>query len=223
MTNEDLAIAAQGGDQEALHKLWENVRCLCFMIVHREWERLGSDRCAAAGITLDDLKQEVYFAFLQAVKAFDFKAGFRFTSYLKFSVKNVFVRACGSARCKRNPLNNSISLDVFAGNAPDGEENAPLSAIIPDLEAEERFLQIDTKIYKEIAREQLEAAMWSYCTPPQREILRLRYFEGKTVTECMEELQLSKSAVCCRETSALQALRRCPMWKQLYALLPHEE
>jgi hypothetical protein len=87
---------------------------------------------------------------------------------------NVTSQACGYTGARKNPLNNSISLDVFAGNAPDGEENAPLSAMIPDLEAEERFLQIDTKIYREIAREQLETAMWSYCTPPQREILRLR-------------------------------------------------
>ena len=223
MTNEDLTIAAQGGDQEALHKLWENVRCLCFMIAHREWERLGSDRCAAAGITLDDLKQEVYFAFLQAVKAFDFKAGFRFTSYLKFSVKNVFVRACGSARCKRNPLNNSISLDVFAGNAPDGEENAPLSECVPDKDAELEYSKIDAKIYTKLLHDQLEAAMQLYCTPPQREILRLRYYERKSICECADDLNTTKGAVCSRETAALRALRRCPMWKQLYALLPHEE
>lgn len=223
MTNEELAVAAQGGDKKALRTLWDNVRCLCFVIARRVWERHGADRCAAAGVTLDDLTQEAYFAFLYAVKAFDPSTGYRFTAYLKFPIKNVLARACGYDRCKKNPLDCSISLDLPAGNAVDGEEAAPLSACIPDKDAEQEYSKIDTKVYAELLHDQLEAALRLYCMSAQREILHLRYYEGKSICECADELGITKSAVCSRETAALRALRRCPMWKQLYALLPHEE
>lgn len=114
-------------------------------------------------------------------------------------------------------------MDVFAGNAPDGEENAPLSECVPDKDAELEYSKIDAKIYTKLLHDQLEAAMQLYCTPPQREILRLRYYERKSICECADDLNTTKGAVCSRETAALRALRRCPMWKQLYALLSYEE
>lgn len=71
MTNEELAKAAQQGNQGALPQLWEANRALLFAFAWKFYTRQGKDRCAQRGVTLEDLQQEAFFALYDAVGAFD--------------------------------------------------------------------------------------------------------------------------------------------------------
>ena len=76
MTNEELAKAAQQGNQGALPQLWEATRALLFAFAWKFYTRQGKDRCAQRGVTLEDLQQETFFALCDAVGAFDEGKGY---------------------------------------------------------------------------------------------------------------------------------------------------
>ena len=74
LTNEVLAIHIQNGETDLIPQLWAQVRALICRYALRFHDR-QQERCEASGATVDDLIQEAYFAFLQAVQAYDPAAG----------------------------------------------------------------------------------------------------------------------------------------------------
>ena len=107
MTNEELCRLIKEGDNGYLPQLWEQVRKL---IVMKAKQYLGS-RENIHGIELDDLIQSGYFAVLRAVHYYEPKKGLKFTTFLNFTLKNTFREEIGIRTSKRNPLNDSYSLD----------------------------------------------------------------------------------------------------------------
>lgn len=86
-TNEQLALACQAGDRQAIAQLWEQTKALICSWCYHYYER-GRDRCAACGVELADLQQEGFLALLDAVQAFEPEREYKFTSWLKFPLKN---------------------------------------------------------------------------------------------------------------------------------------
>ena len=82
-TNEQLALACQAGDKQAIAQLWEQTKALICSWCYHYYER-GRDRCAACGVELADLQQEGFLALLDAVQAFEPEREYKFTSWLKF-------------------------------------------------------------------------------------------------------------------------------------------
>ena len=133
MSNEELAAAIQSGERDKLMELWGQVRRL----VHdMAYERLRATN-GAGGVTLDDLMQAGFLGFLEAVRAYDPSAGFRFTSYLTYPVKTAFSEAEGrrSEKQKRDPIFSAVSIDA---PLDEGEgEPLTLADVIPDPRAAE--------------------------------------------------------------------------------------
>lgn len=69
-TNEQLALACQAGDKQAIAQLWEQTKALIRSWCYHYYER-GRDRCDACGVELADLQQEGFLALLDAVQAFE--------------------------------------------------------------------------------------------------------------------------------------------------------
>ena len=93
-TNEALVARIKAGEPELMGQLWEQCKRLLWVLMRREISG-KTERLAQAGVTVEDLKQEVYFALCEAVKAYDPADGYLFTSYLKYPVHNAVFNAIG--------------------------------------------------------------------------------------------------------------------------------
>lgn len=111
MTNEELWAAGK------LPELWEAVARLLYQFARKFYLHHGKDVCSRHGVTLEDLQQECYFAFLDAVRAYNPEKGFRFTSYLSRHAQNRF-RACMGIFTKLDALNYADSM-----NTPTAEDS----------------------------------------------------------------------------------------------------
>lgn len=200
VTNEELALAYQRGDTTAAGQLWEQNQGY-IVLYCRNYYRLNSDQCQIAGVTVDDLQQEAYFAVIAAAKAYDPATGYKFLSFLKYPLKNVFNALIGF-RGKRDPLNNCSSLDE-----PIGEEGDETKAdFLADAAATQDFDGVEEAIYNQELRQALDAAI-ATLHKPQQEVIRGRYLAGHTLVEQSAICGISVSAVQQRERSALRAMR----------------
>ncbi len=113
MTNEELAMRIQAGDSACVERLWNNIHKLMHRIAGSIYKQ-RRERCAAAGVTQDDILQECFFVMLRAVDAYKPDAGYAFNSYIKYHLKNVINGLLGfrTAGQRYAPLNTCTSLEV---------------------------------------------------------------------------------------------------------------
>ena len=140
-TNEQLVLACQAGDKQAIAQLWEQTKALICSWCYHYYER-GRDRCAACGVELADLQQEGFLALLDAVQAFRPEQEYKFTSYLNFPLKN----RCNALLGKRGAprlLNGCGSLDETIGE--DGDTSQ--LDMIADPNAGEGFESVEDREY----------------------------------------------------------------------------
>lgn len=67
MTNEQLAIRIKEGDKDLIPQLWDNVSKLLKSLCNK-LHITSIEKCTKAGVTIDDIFQESYFAMLDAVE-----------------------------------------------------------------------------------------------------------------------------------------------------------
>lgn len=180
-TNEQLAIACQAGDRQAVAQLWERTKVLICSWCYRYYER-GRDRCAACGVELADLQQEGFLAMLDAVQAFEPAREYKFITWLKFPLKN----RCNALLGKRGAprlLNECGSLDETIGE--DGDTSQ--LDMIADPNAGKEFESVEEREYTRQLHEALEEAM-DTLQKKHRDILQWRYYDGQTLQQCGERL-----------------------------------
>lgn len=197
MTNENLAAAIkQGGADDLIPVLWERVRPLIYQQCRRmynQYEGLFAQR----GITLDDLRQEGYTVFMEALKGYSEASGYKFTTFLRLPLLKVRDRLLFGVRI--DVLNISTSLDV---SAVEEEESAKtLLALItdsskgPEERAEEKSLQ-----------SVINAAV-DRLGDTERLVIRSYYFYGTPMTETAARLHISKQRIGQIKAAALAKLR----------------
>lgn len=207
-TNEALAALAKQGDREALGRLWEQNRGLLMILVSRQLANPATrKRMEAAGQTFDDLLQECYFAVMAAASAYDPASGYKFTSFLPYSVANAVNRAVGlrTAKQRGDPLNGTVtSLD----EAIEGDgDTYTRSEAIPDPGAIADYQNAENRIYNEQLRAALEDCL-GRISPPAAAAIRGRYFDGKTGAVIAEAMGVSGSYVGQLQMDGLRQLRR---------------
>ncbi len=205
MTNEELAVAYQNNrERDGRHylvQLWEQNEGLLALMAVRFYAAYP-ERCARAGLTENDLKQETYFAFLDAVKAFDAKNGYKFVTYLKYPIKNRFETLLGVNRGKRNPLNECTSLDCPV----DGEEGLERSELVEDEYQIAALECVEISLYIEQMHKDLEKAMASL-SARERDVLRMKYFKGLTLQEIGVFRGASRQAIAETASQAIRKMR----------------
>lgn len=172
-TNEQLALACQAGDKQAIAQLWEQTKALICSWCYHYYER-GRDRCAACGVELADLQQEGFLALLDAVQAFEPEREYKFTSWLKFPLKN----RCNALLGKRGAprlLNGCGSLDETIGE----DKDTAIMDMIADPSAGEEFESVEDQEYNRQLHEALQEAM-DTLQEKHRDILQWRYYDGLT-------------------------------------------
>ena len=195
VNREELVPRIQAGERELIPELWAQVRRL---VLHMAHKRLRATN-GAGGVTLDDLMQAGFLGFLEAVRAYDPSAGFRFTSYLTYPVKTAFSEAEGrrSEKQKRDPIFFSVSIDVPL----DEREGEPLTLadVIPDPQAEEALESVGVWDTLHRAVESLPEA--------QRVVILRRYWLEQTTAEIAAATGQTEKEVRKLEAKAIRALR----------------
>ncbi len=151
MTNEQMAaLIQQGGNDELIPLLWERVRKL-FYIRSDEWHRVHAELCADRGITVWDLKQVSYPAFLKAIEAFKPEGGLKLSSYIKYPLLNEIKAIIGG----KNAINNAVRLDAPLYTDNEGNEVSG-SDLLPDDNAQAYYEQVEESDVYRIVREAVD-------------------------------------------------------------------
>ena len=205
-TNEALAAQAKAGDREALAVLWEQNRGL-LALMFRRLAAAYRERMDAAGVTLEDLEQEGYFAVATAAKLYDSGVGAKFTTFLYYPVRKVFASAVGlhSERQRREPLCRSESLDAPLDVSDDG--GTTRGDTVPDTAAEQAFKDADECLYTTQLHSALDDAM-ALLDERQAVVLRGRFYERRTLASLADQLGVSVERIRQMQDKGILMLRR---------------
>lgn len=155
MTNEELVQLIQDGQAEYIPQLWDQVYLfICSMAKKR---LIGED--GSVWQLEDDLVNESYFSFLEAIDGFKQDGGAKFLTYLEFHLRNSFNKVLGvrTQKGRRNPMRYAASLD-----APiEGAEDLTLQDMIIDNMSEEDYRFIENDDFWKDVHELLEETILS--------------------------------------------------------------
>ncbi|MBS6475773.1 MAG: sigma-70 family RNA polymerase sigma factor [Clostridiales bacterium] len=202
--NETLAFEAQNGDMEAMHALYANVKKRISLKANKFFVE-HARRCAHAGVTRADLEQEGYFAFVQAVNAYEPESEYKFASYLHYPLLTAFYAVCGmrTRRMYNEPLNNAVSLDTPIG---DGEDGLTLYDIIPD-DTTYTAEQVAEDYDRAVMRQDIETAI-DKLPYHAAYVIRHKYLYGQTVMEIAKQRGVSWQAASYSRIKGMTALRQ---------------
>lgn len=199
MSNEEIAVHIQEGDSSLIPELYERVQRLIYTLAYRFYNRHTS-ACIRAGVTSEDLCQEGYIAMLEAVKGYHRDKGVLFISYLDYPMKTRCNLLIGRRTSKRNPLNESDSLDEPLEN---GEDFARMD-IIEDTTAAEAFEQVEEDIFTQELHAALESCLDRI---EQGSVIRGRYYDSLSLDSLAVEYGISRERVRQLEAAGLRKLR----------------
>ena len=218
MTNEQLAsiIQQDGESSDLLPVLWNRVKKLCFMFCDRFYNKYA-DSFTACGCDLTDCRQESYFAFIKAVKAYKPEKDFKLSAYLNTWIKQQMRELLGihnAERINRKPLDNAASLDAALPGS-DEDKELSLHDVIEDNTAQEAFESLLDDIADEHARKIIEAAL-NKLEERERKIIVLYFFKGSSLVNIGQELNTSTERARQLKAKAIKKLRTNTQLKVLY-------
>lgn len=205
MTNEQLAEFIQhGGNEELVPILWERVCKLLYMIADK-YCRGHCEMCVKCGVTVYDLKQQAYSAYLGAVRAYSAEKGYKFTSYLDLQFKAAVRPLFG-----KDPLNSAESLNTAL--SADDENGAEIIDLIADNTALYNFERIDKADTVAVVRGAV-----GRLPDELKDVIHLRYYENLSIRATAHRLAIAENEVLNRERKALRFLRQDKAMKLLAA------
>lgn len=202
ITNEELVIRIKAGERHLIEKLWEQTQAFIAQQASRRLYMLNG----AGGLELSDLVQCGYFALLNAVNAFEPERGYKFLTYLNYSLKTEFAEALGyRSRRPNGPIRFAISLDAPL------DENDLDSGTLLDLQQETTDYIGDKEHQIWLAQLQRAISRAMKILPEQnRKVLTCRYWKNLSKKGAAQITGLSLTQVRNLEYTGLLLLRRDP-------------
>lgn len=198
MTNEQLAsFIKQGGNDELTPLLWEKVKKLLYRLSERYYQAY-SEQLSNYGVTLWDLKQQSYGAFIKALEGYDDSKQYKFTSYLKYSFKNALRELMG-----RDLLNVCDSL-----NKPIGKENEDTELL--ELVSDESSLDFVEQIERAEEVEQIKRTIHKAVNElpeDEADVVRGHFLSGKAYAVVASDKGVSVESVHRLGAAAMRHLR----------------
>lgn len=176
MNNEEYVKLIREGHNKLILELWQRVERLLYKMGAAFYLRSKS-RCDKAGIVLDDIKQECFFVFLDALEAYKEDQEYLFTTYLSYPFLNHMNQLTGqrTEAQKNMPLNNAVSLDTPV--MQESDTPGTIEDLIIDTEA---LSPIDSAIQEE-TKWALNNALSGLPKDMER-VISYRYMTGHTKT-----------------------------------------
>jgi RNA polymerase sporulation-specific sigma factor len=184
INNEELFAKAQAGDKEAEEELIVKNQRLCYHIAHK---------FSNTKIPIDDLASMGTIGLMKAYKTFDLSKNIKFATYATSCINNeilMFLR-------KQKRYRGDISLQSILNYDGEGNE-LTVEDTIPLPEPEFNFDDYDALKYA-------IQVFNNNASEPDKQILQLRFFEGKTQLEASKVLGISQSYVS-RKTHAVKEM-----------------
>ncbi len=186
MTNEELVQLIQDGQAEYIPQLWDQVYLfICRMAKKR---LIGED--GYAWQLEDDLVNESYFSFLEAIDGFKPDGGASFLTYLEFHLRNSFNRVLGirTQKDRRNPMRYAASLD-----APiEGAEDLTLKDMIIDHMSEEDYRFVEDDAFWQDVHELLEETILAATSGRIQEAFLTMLHENCTFPEACRKMGIQE-------------------------------
>ena len=203
MSNEELAVMIQRGDMAFCGQLWDKIERIVTLWVNR-YKTKWLEYMTKAGVTAEDLKQEGYFAMLDAAEVYDSGKEYKFTTYLNYHIRNRFNTAVGfrTAGTRKSLLNNAKSLD----NTIDEEEELSLMDMMEDETAEIPFNNVIEQEYIGQLHDDLECCI-NTLNENEQETIRKIYYQGKERKEIAEEQHVKYEKVRHTELNGLRKMK----------------
>lgn len=214
MTNEQIAaLIGAGNAEELLPLLWEKMRKL-YRKMSSEYAAKYSERCRRCGVTVDDLRQESYFAMLDSIKAYNSRppeqADLAFVSFCGYHFKNHAAALIGIRTKAQHsePLNSYVvSLDAPVQNDSAGYlDETSLIELIPDTHSEDSFRTVESDDFSRAVREAVREELVN--DPVGLQVIEQRYYDDKTLEQIGDDLDLSKERVRQIQAKVLRQLRK---------------
>ncbi len=202
MTNEELAIRIKSGNSSAIPQLWGQVEKLIYFLCNKLYLRYN-EPLTRAGVELDDLTQEGYFAFLDAIQGYDESKGYKFTTYLNYPLLNRIRSLVGGK--SQTALNTADSLERPI------EDNLILADIVAD--SNNSFLPVEERLYWDQVRKDLEQGI-SALDGIQQDIVRGKYYNGMSTKDLSQQHGRTYEYMRGVEYAAFRRLRRDKKIKQ---------
>jgi RNA polymerase sigma factor (sigma-70 family) len=208
MTNEDLCAAVREGDNAALNTLWEQSDRLFYAIARSVYSR-HRERAASCGVEYADCRQVCWFAFLDAVEAYNrAERTKKFPSFAGYHVRRHVYALLGLRTSKREPLNGADSIDAPL-QADEGEYT-----IADTLADESAAIPFEDVANADIAREVLERV--DTLSEQRCGIIYRRFWEGETLAGIAADACVNPTRIHSLYRDALRKLRRDERIRQIY-------
>lgn len=197
MTNEQLALRAKKDDAVAQETLFLKIQPLLYHLASSYFPL-----CTRAGITVEDLKQDLYFAFLQAIKAYDPQKQYAFNSYLNLSIRSICRTALG-IRNKQFPP-TTVSLDT-----PIHEDLTLWDTLI------DTNIDLQSRLDKSDLYQSIKSAIASL-PRIQQQVIFFRYIKGMSAAKTANKIGVPIARIHTLQRTALLKLRRQPSLRALH-------
>ena len=200
-SNEVLVQRIRDGERELLPQLWEQVQAFVRSEAAR-WLRAWQK--SRPMLEFDDLYQCGYIALCEAVETHQAESGAKFITWLGYHLKTAFSREVGCRTARQVREGNALTLSLDAPLGGDTED-ITLGDMVPD--PVDGYSQAETNIYHAQLHTVVQNAL-DELPQPQREAIKLRYFDGLTLKEVSRGLGIEPETVRQREQKGLRALRK---------------
>jgi RNA polymerase sigma factor (sigma-70 family) len=198
MSNEELARRIRAGEADLICQLWEQVRRLVFLLLSR-FTAGREPAIARAGLTREDLEQESFLAFCDAINTYDSGRGYKFSVWLNYPLKKRINSALGLRTSRQDAMTGAASLDAETA------DGLTLLDALPDPASGQAFDNVLESVYREKLRADLDTCL-DRLPPASRSVVKCRYFHRMTLRQAAAVTGVSYSWAREMERKALRKL-----------------
>lgn len=208
MTIDKIVKAIKNGDRTLISTLWEQTYRYIFYCL-RQLERqnpANTERMTQMGLTHEDIEQEAYFIFLDAIEKYDPNKGYPFLNSVKYATMTRFFSLIGmrtkAQRSDPLPLAERLEKPI---TSEDGD--IYISDLIPDENAVIDFENSMDNIVRDNLKQKISDAL-SELDSIQKAVIDSLYYQELQVQSCAKAMDLTPAEIHSEKNKALRKIRR---------------
>lgn len=190
-TLEELAIEIQNGDKSRVPELWGRLQRL-YLRKSFDYYAAHRTQCDRCGVTVEDIQQQAFFAFLRSVDAYEPECELAFTSYIRYPFLTEMqeltrTRSSGQRQdVMCSPICGSLDKEI---ENEDGKGDT-VGDFVPDPTALEFLELLDAQSVGEMVRAEVSKLPEPVCS-----VIQLFFFTGQTLGQIGDRLRISPERV----------------------------